>query len=50
VIVALLYDAGLRAGELCVLDVNHLYLKNGCLSPEYYPERLTTASDSRAQV
>ena len=28
-IVALLYDAGLRAGELCALDVSHLDFENG---------------------
>ena len=51
VIVALLYDAGLRAGELCAFDVDHLDLENRTVYlPSAIQKRLTTASDSRAQV
>ena len=40
-IVALLYDAGLRAGEVCALDIDHLDLDVGTV---YLPSRIQKGS------
>ncbi|WP_160166990.1 tyrosine-type recombinase/integrase [Natronococcus jeotgali] len=47
VIVALLYDAGLRAGELCALDVDHLDLENGTV---YLPSAIQKGSPPPATL
>ena len=47
VIVALLYDAGLRAGELCALDVSHLDLENGTV---YLPSAIQKGSPPPATL
>lgn len=46
-IVALLYDAGLRAGELCALDVDHLDLDAGTV---YLPSRIQKGSPPPATL
>lgn len=46
-IVALLYDAGLRAGELCALDVDHLDLENGTA---YLPSEIQKGSPPPATL
>lgn len=47
VIVALLYDAGLRAGELCALEVNHLDLESGTV---YLPSGIQKGSPPPATL
>lgn len=46
-IVALLYDAGLRAGEVCALDVDHLDLAAGTV---YLPSRIQKGSPPPATL
>ena len=46
-IVALLYDAGLRAGEVCALDVDHLDLDAGTV---YLPSRIQKGSPPPATL
>jgi len=46
-IVALLYDAGLRAGELCALDVDHLDIDAGTV---YLPSRIQKGSPPPATL
>ena len=46
-IVALLYDAGLRAGELCALEVDHLDLDAGTV---YLPSRIQKGSPPPATL
>jgi integrase len=46
-IVALLYDAGLRAGEVCALDVDHLDLDAGTV---YLPSRIQKGSPPAATL
>jgi len=46
-IIALLYDAGLRAGEVCALDVDHLDLDAGTV---YLPSRIQKGSPPPATL
>ena len=46
-IIALLYDAGLRAGELCALDVDHLDVDAGTV---YLPSRIQKGSPPPATL
>jgi integrase len=46
-IVALLYDAGLRAGEVCALDVDHLDVDAGTV---YLPSRIQKGSPPPATL
>ena len=46
-IIVLLYDAGLRAGELCALDVDHLDLDAGTV---YLPSRIQKGSPPPATL
>ncbi|MDG5821869.1 site-specific integrase [Natronococcus sp. A-GB7] len=46
-IVTLLYDGGLRTGELCALDVSHLDLENGNV---YLPSAIQKASPPPATL
>ncbi|MWV41186.1 site-specific integrase [Natrialba sp. INN-245] len=46
-IVALLYDAGLRAGEVCALDVDHVDLEAGTV---YLPSRIQKGSPPPATL
>ena len=46
-IVALLYDAGLRAGELCALEVDHLDVDTGTV---YLPSRIQKGSPPPATL
>jgi integrase len=46
-IIALLYDAGLRASELCALDVDHLDLDAGTV---YLPSRIQKGSTPAATL